>query len=391
MPFAGTCAAALVGLAALAATIVSVEPHVEAVPAVPPPYVVVAYNDLGMHCSQEDFSELCILPPYNTVRAQVIIPGIEPEILDGDVTLTYRVPEHSRSSDKTNFWTFAPQLFGVNLAPDIGLTGNGLTGSLQPVAGEKFFEVTGIPILSTDDAGRLDPYPIGVITATGIEGTATTRTVIPVSSEMSCSLCHGDPGESVAHDILSDHDVLHGTNLVDQKPVLCASCHADPALGTPGVPGIPMLSHAMHTSHAPYAASSGLSNTCYACHPGIRTECQRDVHKAAGVECISCHGGMTDVGNPARMPWADQPRCGDCHTKPNFEFEQPGKLFKDSIGHGGVRCVTCHGSPHAIGPAITPVDNAQPIALQGYAGPINNCTTCHTQQPGEAFFHTVEH
>jgi hypothetical protein len=27
------------------------------------PYVVLGYNDLGMHCMQQDFSEMMILPP----------------------------------------------------------------------------------------------------------------------------------------------------------------------------------------------------------------------------------------------------------------------------------------------------------------------------------------
>ena len=48
----------------------------EATVAVPPgEYRVLANNDLGMHCSQEDFSEICILPPFNNLRAQVIKPG----------------------------------------------------------------------------------------------------------------------------------------------------------------------------------------------------------------------------------------------------------------------------------------------------------------------------
>lgn len=388
IPVVGSVIAATV----VAASALTLSPPSQAMPLPPQPYVVVAVNDLGMHCSQEDFSELCILPPYNTVRAQVIIPGAEPEILNSGVTVSYTIPEHSRSSDKTNFWTYAPALFGANLAPDVGLTGHGLTGNLTPVIGGngKFFEVTGIPVLPTDDAGRLDPYPVGIITATGNLGTATTSTVIPVSSEMSCSLCHGDPGSSVANDILADHDAMHGTNLVNQKPVLCAACHADPALGTAGVPGVPMLSHAMHSSHAPFAASAGLDNACYACHPGIRTQCQRDVHKTNGVECVNCHGDMAAVGNPNRMPWADQPKCSNCHSKPGFQFEQAGKLFKDSIGHGGVRCVTCHGAPHTIGPATTPVDNNQILTLQGHTGPLNTCTVCHIQQPGDSFFHKVD-
>ncbi|MDZ4755790.1 MAG: hypothetical protein SGJ11_15000 [Phycisphaerae bacterium] len=356
----------------------------------PGAYTVVGFNDLGMHCMQEDFSEICILPPYNTLRAQVIERGEEPEILTSDVSVIYSVPNHMRASDKTNFWTFAPQLFGVQLAPDVGLTGNRLSGTMAPRKEEGIWEVTGIPLVPVDDAGRLDPYPLGLITVTGSQGTATTRAVLPVSSEMSCSLCHNTPGISVAQDILLKHDSLHGTHLVDQKPVLCASCHADPALGAPGQPGVSMLSHAMHGSHAPHAASSGLDNDCYACHPGVRTQCQRDVHHGLGIQCTDCHGGMSAVGNPARIPWTDQPRCSDCHNKPGSDYEQPGKLFKDSIGHGGIYCVTCHGAPHAIGPATTPVDNLQAITLQGHAGPINTCIVCHTSQPKDSFFHKVK-
>ncbi len=360
----------------------------EAMLAPPANYVVMGVNDLGMHCSQEDFSEMCILPPYNNLRAQVIRRGEEPQIVTSGLTVSYVIPEHSRSSDKTNFWTYAPQLFGVNLTPDVGLTGHGMSGSMTVGTGG-MYEVTGIPVLPIDDAGRLDPYPVGVVSVTGPLGSVSTRAVVPVSSEMSCSLCHGDPGSSVANDILADHDALHGTDLVHQKPVLCASCHADPALGSAGIPGVPALSHAMHGSHASHVASSGLQNACYACHPGIRTQCQRDVHAAAGVDCVQCHGGMAAVGDPARQPWVDEPKCGNCHNKPGFQFEQPGKLFKESVGHGGVRCVTCHGSPHAMGPATTPVDNAQAISLQGHSGPLNTCTVCHTQQPSESFFHSV--
>jgi hypothetical protein len=359
-------------------------------PAAPPlgNYVVMGFNDLGMHCSQEDFSEMCILPPYNNLRAQVIRRAEEPEIVTSGVTVSYVIPANTRSYDKTNFWKYAPALFGVVLTPDVGLTGHGLSGTLAPAPGA-IWEVTGIPILPIDDSGRLDPYPVARLRASGPLGAAVARPIVPVSSEMSCALCHGGTGVSVAHDILADHDTLHGTHLVDQKPVLCASCHADPALGTPGTPGVPTLSHAMHGAHADRVEQSGLDNVCYACHPGIRTQCQRDIHAGLGITCTNCHGGMAEVADPQRIPWKDQPRCGDCHTKPGFAFEQPGVLFKDSIGHGGVHCATCHGSPHAITPTTTPIDNEQAIALQGHAGVINTCTVCHTATPSDPFFHSV--
>ncbi len=147
----------------------------------------------------------------------------------------------------------------------------------------------------------------------------------------------------------------------------------------------------MHASHATrMSALSHLENACYACHPGVNTECQRDVHLSANITCANCHGDMHAVGNKARRPWVDQPTCGSCHKafQPKFDFEEPGKLFKDSKGHGGVFCATCHGPQHAVGPATTAADNAQAILKQGHAGVINDCTVCHIKKPKEKFFHS---
>jgi len=353
--------------------------------------VIYAYNDLGMHCMNDDFSEIVILPPYNTVRAQVLRRGEDnPDIEQEGLTVRYSVPSNTRSSDKTNFWVYAPQIFGVALEPDIGLTGHGLSGEMEPAANEGF-EVTGIPITPFDDTGRVEPYPIGVITVDDGDGhVAMTQTVVPVSAEMTCSACHRAEGMSTASDILADHDRLHGTTLMQQKPVLCASCHADAALGAPGQPGVSSLSSAMHGAHADRMDLVDLQNDCYACHPGVRTQCHRDVHLARGMACVDCHGGMEAVGDPQRQPWADQPRCGDCHSRPGFQFEQPGKLFKDSVGHAGVQCAVCHGSPHALTPTTTEVDNLQATLHQGFPGVIQDCTACHTQMPSDPFFHKVD-
>lgn len=358
---------------------------------VDPAYVVIGTNDLGMHCMQQDFSEFMILPPYNTVHAQVIRRGVEPEIMDENVTVEYATFGNTRASDKTNFWTYAQALFGAAVPPEVGLTGHRLTGTMTRTA-NRDWEVTGIPITPIDDAGREDAYPLVTIRArTGSTVLATTQAVVPVSWEIGCNLCHNEPNVSVGTQVLRAHDRLHGTTLEQQQPVNCSSCHADPALGAPGVPGVSSFSSAMHTAHAPRMHLQPLSNECYACHPGQRTNCQRDVHAAAGMDCHACHISMEAVGSPSRTPWLDQPRCGSCHTRPGFAYEQPGKLFRQSVGHSGVTCLACHGSPHAVGPAVNQLDNLQATNLQGHAGPINTCTVCHTQQPGEAFFHSVEH
>lgn len=354
------------------------------------PYVVMAYNDLGMHCMNNGFSQIMILPPYNTLHAQVIKRGGEPTIMGSSVTVTYELPSNTHATDKTNFWEYAPALLGVSLPPDVGLAGNGMFGTMIRNTSRNDFEAVGIPVAPVDDDGKENPYPLAFVTvklnSTGAM-IAQTQAVVPVSWEMSCNLCHTTPGETVATSILKSHDRLHGTTLINQQPVMCASCHADNALGTTGQQGVPNLSSAMHTAHAPRMGQVNLQNACYACHPGVRTNCLRDVHAANGVTCTNCHGGMATVGDPARNPWAEEPRCADCHQRAEFEFEQPGVLFRNSKGHGGVQCMTCHGSPHVIGPAMTAADNAQAMRLQGHTGPLNDCLVCHTSQPNEPFEH----
>jgi len=361
--------------------------------AVNTPFVVLGFNDLGMHCMNQDCSEFLILPPFNNLHAQVIdrTHG-SPEIVTNGITVQYVMPTNTRSADKTNFWTYANALLGVNLPPNIGLTGNGLSGPMTRVAGRTDFAATGIPVTPIDDNGRENPYPLATVTVrqNGVI-MGTTQVVVPVSWEISCNLCHNAPGVSTATDILEDHDRLHGTTLVNQKPVLCAACHADVALGAPGLPGVSNFSSAMHTAHAPRMAELGLKNECYACHPGIRTLCQRDIHLSRGMACNDCHVSMLAVGDPGRRPWIDEPLCGSCHQAdhPTWEFEEPGKLFKESRGHRGIMCASCHGSPHAITPTITAADNVQAITAQGHAGRIDTCTVCHSEVPSDPFPHRL--
>ncbi len=354
--------------------------------------VVLGYNELGMHCMNQDFSEFMILPPYNVLRATIIQRGEEPKILKSGVSARYSFRANTTSANKTNFWDYDKLLFGVDLAPNIGLTGHGMSGpfSFVPSENRNDWVVTGIPITPLDDDGSENPYPLALITvAQGGKDVVQTQAVVPVSWEISCSLCHNTPGITPATDILRRHDRLHGTALESQKPVACGSCHAQPELGFPGQAGLHNLSRAMHGSHASRMSMIQLDVACYACHPGMRTQCQRDIHFSKGIVCNDCHGGMLDVADPSRSPWATEPRCGDCHTRSGFEFEQPNTLFRDSKGHHGVHCAACHNSPHAITPTIKMEDNAQAIALQGHAGVINTCTVCHTETPDDAFNHTL--
>ena len=261
-------------------------------------------------------------------------------------------------------------------------------------------------------------------------------------------------------------DAAHPGNCLSNKtPVACQSCHYTPALDLaqvgplgPGTNPTDLLqangrqqgvnqsmSRVMHNFHAkfipamppPNATTRSttaqtqalLQQTCYTCHPGKITKCLRGVMASNNVVCQDCHGGMDKVGNDFsstvsstnpgsfdltgshRVPWANEPGCGSCHTgdalsnltthknssnltnviaakdginlaqayftdDPNAKPIVPGNdplnavgnhgnkrfaepmvtttslglqpmLYRFSTGHGGVFCQGCHGSTHA--------------------------------------------
>jgi hypothetical protein len=153
----------------------------------PPPAddtaTVLAANDLGMHCMDREFSVFSILPPFNVVNAQVVLRDItgRPYLADADaVDLFYEdVADasgsmNSYSVDKTDFWSHANALFGVNLSE-----GESLTGLYMPVddpqvrgpqpmeysLAKEMFAAEGIPITPTDDLLATNPYPLMRISA----------------------------------------------------------------------------------------------------------------------------------------------------------------------------------------------------------------------------------
>jgi len=67
-------------------------------------YVLLSWNDLGMHCMNKDHNIMTILPPYNTLYAQVIQRGdanSDPELIESGVTLEYSIPGNTYSVGKT--------------------------------------------------------------------------------------------------------------------------------------------------------------------------------------------------------------------------------------------------------------------------------------------------
>jgi len=350
-------------------------------------YVVFAWNDLGMHCLNPTYDKAVVLPPYNDLIVQVVKRGDPPTVVTSGLTVQYSIVNNTYSSGKGyfgQFWTYMQKLFGVSLPVNTGLNlvdpaiHNGLTGNMV-VHGNQF-EADGIPVTPMDDSMTWNPYQVAQITVKDSTGkvVAQTQATIPTSDEINCGKCHGaDPFT----DILQKHDAMHGTNLVGQAPVLCASCHGSPVLKTVNQHGATeYLSAAIHRSHSTRGA------VCYDCHPGNRTQCSRSLaHTAPDGNCTTCHGDMANVASSimtgGRIPWLNEPKCVTCHSGV-AEVDTGTTLYRNAAGHGGLHCAACHGSPHAMVPSGAASDNYQSNQYQGAVKTIGSCGACHGSSRG---------
>ncbi len=227
--------------------------------------LVLAWNDLGMHCACPTFEGFLLLPPFNTLRAQVVTSGGA----KSGYTVTYALVENTDASLQADpyfaSWIKnAPKLFpGFNPVVGgkvVGITGNGLTGTMKYNSTSNAYIADGIPAypaidaqgMMTDPLGgsKRNPYLTANITAKDSTGkiVATTTTVVPVAFG-GCCTCHlklaaangypATPAGSFAH-----LGVMHAKNssginiaMIDPDgdgiggPVRCSWCHWDPAMG----------------------------------------------------------------------------------------------------------------------------------------------------------------
>ncbi len=360
-------------------------------------YVVLGWNDLGMHCYNRDFQDLAVLPPFNTLWAQVVKVGDPPQIVTEGIRVTYAFPDNTYSVGKSNFWEYDQALFGVDLPANVGLAGKGMAGEMDQH--DQHFTAEGIPLTEFRDSDLVNRYPyqlaeIIVYEEPGGKELARSTVVAPVSTEMNCDDCHYDGGVEdistgrIETNILTLHDEEnmdeyppgHEGALMDRRPVLCAECHASNALAAPGQPDVPSLSNAMHDKHDDEVDAT--LEGCYQCHPGPQTECLRGVMSTEhDMECVACHGDMEEVAeNP--NPWLNEPRCdnADCHGS---AYQQDQALYRLSREHGGLYCAACHDSPHAIAPGREANDGIKFKDLQGVYDTLQTCTVCHATTPAE--------
>ena len=353
---------------------------------------ILGWNNLGMHCMDSDYSVFSILPPYNTIEAQLIVGGVL--VTNGSgYTVTYQAVAdptgsfNSTAAGKGNFYSFAPPLFGVNLPVDAGLAGWGMPGTNNTPQGMRFEQLNepvptvftpvnwwraeGIPISPYDDALRKNPYPLMLLVArdAGNNIIATNQIVLPISDEMDCRACHASGTQTAAEplagwvwdglpesdfrlNILRLHDErqfsqfpglyqaalagrgfdpqgLYRNVTADGRPVLCAACHADVALNAGGFSNIPPFTASMHGFHA------------HVMDPVLNTSLDNVANRSA---CYRCHPGSTT-------------RC--------LRGAMGGAIAAD--GSMEMQCQSCHGNMSAVG-------------SPGRTGWLNEpqCQSCHS-------------
>jgi len=402
---------------------------------------------MGMHCLTDADSLFSFLPPANNLHAQLIRRGPTPEVVTEGVVITYQVePGFENPAGKVEFWKYQTPLYGTSQPENIGLSGNGLAGTMTLNPDSKAFAADKVPVVPYPAAGGYMPYPAFTIEARDKATNtllAATRMVAPVSTELGCKNCHGGGwSKEVAgispvptRDFLTVHDRFNKTKLLAAaragKPLLCQSCHPDPILNAAGNPKLLNLPASIHGWHANFLTGRG-AEACALCHPNNpqgSTLCLRGIHNELGLTCVNCHGTLEDhalslllaekkAGKPGadrlmkhlkprsvasleeikpRTPWLNEPDCLTCHvgfappetdTAFNVWTESGDELYRNRHDESGsIHCAACHGSPHAIYPATNPYekerDNFGPRQYQGNPYPIGANKNC-------AVCHTVE-
>jgi len=401
------------------ATTATITPQHHEVPLFTPAtaqYVLLAWNEYGMHTISDSDASFTFNPPGNTIHAMLIKRGAIPQVISDGIDIHYTVePGSANPTDQVAFWKHAASLIDREVAPNTGVTGNGLSGLMRAGTDGRTYSVTDIPLAPYQEGGGYMPYPL--ITLTAVERAssvmlATASMVAPVSTEWGCRNCHGGRwrkgtagiSPETASNILTAHDRYTRTNLAKQakagRPLRCQLCHPDPRNNEQPNPKGLSLSAAVHGFHAPMLQGRG-ADACLFCHqdaaPHGATRFFRGLHNELGLDCTTCHGTIEDhalglllagkaAGNKAaakriarlepkgvrtlgelkpRQAWINQPDCLGCHV----DFQPPGNstafnqwtpsaaaLFRQRADNLGIPCAACHNSAHAIYPTTNPYD-----------------------------------
>ncbi len=367
-------------------------------------YKILASNDLGMHCACPGVGNFLLLPPFNTIRAQVFQKGSDNPTIVSDTTkyrVTYNIVENTDAGLKADPY-FAdwiqnsPKIFPgykpVRSDGKIqGLGGATLSGDMARKSGSgAWWEIVGVPAfpvvtktsadIMTDPLGgpNRDPYLTGRIQlldkATGAV-LATDDITVPVAFG-GCCACHLKVAQSYGYPNATPRDsfvvmgMLHGkTSKIDFSyidpdgdgtggPIRCSWCHWDPAMGESAAPGLPatwpnykILPGAKFTSADIRVSKYTFSDVLHRWHVqnsvvlssydgNIAKNCY-DCHPGNNVNCYrDTHTTKTINGNKI---W-----CTDCHGDLNQRVAQ-NQMAQPWSDKTLPKCSTCHGSNYGEG------------------------------------------
>jgi len=401
-------------------------------------YTVIARNDLGMHCACPTFAGFLLLPPYNTIRVQVVKRGGSPSIVSSGVTVSYSLAEETdallQSDPYFSQWiTYSPMLF-PGFQPVVngkvqGLAGYGITGNATYDSQSMSYIAKGIPAypVTTGDPAKdvmidplggpnRDPYITANVTVKDSSGTVigTTSTVVPVAFGGCCS-CHlklaaangypSTPAGSFAYlgklhgqnSSKIDFNYLDPSGRGTAGPIRCSWCHWDPAMGEASAPGLPavypnyvILPGASFTKADVKVSQYSFSDVLHRFHsqdnlvltqydPNIASNCY-DCHPGNNVNCYrGVHKGKTAI-------W-----CTDCHGNLNQrvaagQLTQPWQAstlpscFAPAKGINSA--FSCHATVNQT--TWTSGFGGNYINARGGMGNLLLCESCHGSAHGES-------
>jgi len=324
-------------------------------------HVLMAYNDLGMHCSCPGAETFLILPPYNTIKAQLFKRGGDPSLVTSGITLSYAMVENTDANLQAdpyfaNWIKFSPKMF-PGFQPVVSgkvksITGIGLSGSMTYNSTKKSWIAEGIPAfpvvtgtstdIMTDPLGgpNRTPYLTANITAKDSTGKvlASTSTVVPVAFG-GCCTCHLDLGSQNGYPAtpmgsFQYMGYLHGGKGTAHKidfakidpdgdnvagPIRCSWCHWDPAMSEAAAPGLPNV-----WPNYKILAGANFTKSDVKVSTMSFSEVLHKFHSQSSVVLTQYDPNIAK-------------NCYDCHPGNNVN------CYRDKMSTNGVWCTDCHG------------------------------------------------
>jgi hypothetical protein len=366
-------------------------------------FKILASNDLGMHCACPSFNTFMLLPPYNTLRAQVVRAGGEEPSLLGSSTqykVTYSVLENTDAGMKADpyfaSWIQnAPKIFpGFQpVRPDgriQGIGGATLSGDMElRTTGTTWFEKAGIPAypvvtgtaadIMTDPLGgpKRTPYLTGriqVVDKTSNTVVASDDVTVPVAFGGCCN-CHlklaqsyGKPATPAGS--FQTMGMLHGKatridfSYLDPDgdgvagPIRCSVCHWDPAMGESKAPGFA-------TTYPSYQILPGATFG----KADVRTSTRSFSDVLHRFHAQSSTVLASYDANIAK-------NCYDCHPGNNVNCYRDAHTQKANASGQPIWCTDCHGD---LNQRIAQNQLANPWSYQT----LPTCSKCHGTSYGE--------